>query len=109
MPETLDEINYLPAVYPKLEPTRLGVYRMVATTWSAVDILISQNLVEDAAKRFGVGFAAVSFFDEDVEVRMAEVAPSSKEKEGKLGRHFSLPAHALFSTETFVILNALEV
>ena len=99
---------YFPSFYPpweKIIKSRTQEYEIVWPQWSGDRRKPIEELMMSATKSFGTQFVALSFFNEEYEVLKAENGYNVK----YIQRDISFAAHALLSTDVFIILDTKKV
>lgn len=104
---TTRSLKYLPAIFPANENTRRDLTSLYAIEWGKFSKRVVTRLLRKAEYDFGVTLASFSVFEDDYEIIQGE-------RKGGFGkmlvpRELSIAAHALYSTDVFVLLDATKV
>lgn len=104
-PPTKSSFSFLPAVNPVNETERLAAYENCNHEWNDWTCTRARDLVFDALLKFDAPWAAISFFDHDSELVIAELGYNRQ----IIPRRESIAAHVLFSTDSMVISDLQKV
>lgn len=97
--------EYLPAVFPADELTRLAVSEEFDIVWKHWSREKAKGLIECVMAQFGTNYVALSIFDEDSEIFKAENGIN----QSRIARSTSIAAHCIFSQDVMVVLDTRKV
>ncbi|RDW84658.1 hypothetical protein BP6252_02248 [Coleophoma cylindrospora] len=103
-PPRASDFEYLPAVFPHDEENRILAGSIYDVVWPHWEEEKAGVLVRAAMKQFNTCYAAISFFDGQYENFKAENGYQRRH----IPRGVSIAAHALISTDVFVVLDTTK-